>query len=163
MPSHKRRTYRKRHTRHAKKTRKTQKSQKRGGMNRVPRMHRPRGPRLVGHHHGYNWLPAWALDLPNDVPVRQNNDLIPVIPPRPNNVDNLEIIEIEPINAINAVTFEDIHFDQPVLVLDNEHRFQRVYQSNDSIADLHRTMRNPHTRNPIRSAVWMRPVRRNPQ
>jgi hypothetical protein len=24
-------------------------------------------------------------------------------------------------------------------------------------------MRNPHTRNPIRSAVWMRPVRRNPQ
>jgi hypothetical protein len=85
------------------------------------------------------------------------------IPPHPNNMNGLSIIEIEPDNAVNAVTFEDIRFDQPVLVLDNEHRFQRVYQSNDSIADLRQTMRNPHTRNPIRSAVWMKPVRRNPQ
>jgi hypothetical protein len=189
MPSHKRRTHGKRHTRHAKKThkthksRKTQKSQKRGGMNRVGRQERERPvnyerQRNIAARGAYGRLRMENLAPPNNRMIIRNLPALPpalvpvpvpapmnrgVIPRRPNNVEGLQIIEIEPDNAVNAVTFEDIRFDQPVLVLDNEHRFQRVYQSNDSIADLRQTMRNPHTRNPIRSAVWMKPVRRNPQ
>jgi hypothetical protein len=184
MPSHKQRTRRNRRARRTQKTRKThktQKTQKRGGMNRVGRQDRERPvnyerQRNIAARGAYGRLRMENLAPPNNRMIIRNLPALPpalvpvpvpmnrgVIPRRPNNVEGLQIIEIEPDNAVNAVTFEDIRFDQPVLVLDNEHRFQRVYQSNDSIADLRQTMRNPHTRNPIRSAVWMKPVRRNPQ
>lgn len=143
------------------------KTQKRGGMNRVGRAERERPPnyeqqRHIAARNGYGRLRAQNLAPPNNrlrrIPVRPLAPL-GIIPDRPNNIEDLDIIAIESDNAVNAVTFEDIRFDQPVLVIDNEHRYQRVYQSNDSIADLRQTMRNPHTRNPIRSAVWMKPVR----
>jgi len=141
--------------------------------NRIPRVNRPRiseRARAISARHGYEPLRASELIGPmrnrhDPLRNRQNPVNYSYIPVVPNNMSQLTNIELEN-NASNATSWNEINFERPVLVLNNENSLEipsrRVYQSNQSINHLRRTRRNPTTRGVIQRGTWKRPVHRRP-
>ena len=140
--------------------------------NRIPRVNRPRiseRERAIAARSAYEPMRASELIIPmgyRHVPLRNRQNAVnySYIPRVPNNMSQLTNIELEN-NASNATSWNEIDFERPVLVLNNENSLEipsrRVYQSNQSINHLRRTRRNPTTRGMIRRGTWKRPVHRS--
>jgi signal peptidase I len=91
--------------------------------------------------------------------VKENNEYTV-----PHNINSLNTIEL-PDKVRNEISFEDINFERPVLVLNEEEKLnlgsRRVFQTNFTVKNIKNTRKNPFTRMHVSSVKWMKPTRAN--